>query len=127
MYRPIFIAFILIILASTKVLSQTDSARQEQHRQEQQYSKELNDNYSQIVSYLNKSKNKKAQSYCKLLSESQKHWDKYILNYCTLNAEPAKETPRGSDYFYRDCKIEKTIQRLNELNQQYADIKAELE
>ncbi len=106
--------------------SQNDSVRQEQYNQEQQTSKELQDKYNDIIAYLTKSKNKNALTYKKMLIESQTHWEKYVANYCTLDAMPANETPRGSDSFYRECKIDKAKQRLTELNQQYADIKSTL-
>jgi len=124
MYRQLLLIFIFTLLTSVKALSQNDSIRQEQYSQEQQISKELQDKYNEIIRYLNKSKSKTALIYKKTFIESQKFWEKYVVNYCTLDSMPADETPRGSDSFYRECKIDKSKQRLAELNQQYVDIKS---
>lgn len=124
MYRQIL--FILIVLSLTKMSAQSDSDRQELYNQEQQIKKELQVKYKDFISYLTKSKSKDAPTYKKTLIESQKHWEKYVVNYCTFEAMPANETPRGSDSFYRECEIDKTKERLKELNQQFDSIKSVL-
>ena len=100
--------------------------RQVQYNQEVQTGKELQDKYNYIISYLTKNKSKKALTCKKALIDSQKYWQMYVSYSCYLEAMPASETPRGSDPFYRECTVDKSKQRLVELNKLDADIRSAL-
>lgn len=118
------VILIFIIFKSFESFAQNDSVRLAEYNEEQRFDKELQKKYGEIIVYLSESKNKKSVIYKKELIESQNHWKKYIMAQCSLEALPADETPRGSDIFYRECKIEKIKLRLIELDKLYTDLKS---
>lgn len=124
---PKLILFLAVLMLSAKAFSQSDTALASLQQYRDKLSKNIQAKYNDIVTYLDKNKSKAAMDYKTMMVQSQKNWEEYVSHSCKIELELSKDAARGGDDFYRTCYLEKATSRLNELWQQFENIKQELD